>query len=161
MSLANGALLLAGVVLIVAGVLGGGVTGFGWGLPALAGWKRLACVAMGALAIGASFMLGVDASGQVTLRLPMTTAAASGVPNVYGMRLEDARAKLVDAHYVVAATEQVCSNSIRVAGLVRQVLTAADRRIVVEEPPTGVTDFGRGLAPGSTLLIKVATGSAC
>jgi hypothetical protein len=185
-----GALLIVGIVLLINGVVGGGVDLFGWHIVADTRDKQTFLVGSGLALMAGSTFVGIDATGHIRLRdfgtrmrnvaalllavffvaagtLVFTTTSAqtpaAGVPNVYGLRVEEALPKLRDAGYIVAATENVCSNSIRVAGIVRQVLAVAGRPppVLVDEPPTNVTEDGRKFARGAAVVVKVANGSAC
>lgn len=185
-----GLLLLGGLFLVVAGIIGGGIKLLGSEIdPLTSRDTRITSVAIGGVLIAASLFLGFDEKGHVHLRQSATRArtvlafvataalvlagvfafvrvtepnpTAVGVPNVYGIPLQEARVQLEGARYAIGAIENVCSNSIRVPGVVRQVLAAGGRVVLVDAPPTGVTTDGKALAPGSALVLKVANGLGC
>lgn len=185
-----GLLFIGGVFLIVAGIIGGGVKLLGAEIdPLTSRDTRISVLALGSVLIAASLWVSFTDKGHPYLRQAATRArtalallatvafvvagvyafvkitepapTAVGVPNVYGLPIAEARAKLEGARYVIGAIENVCSNSIRVSGVVRQVLAAGGRVVLVDEPPTGVTADGKALAPGSALVLKVANGLSC
>lgn len=185
-----GLLFMSGVVLIVAGILGGGVKLMGAEVDPLAARDtRISAVAIGAVLLAASLWVGFTDKGHPYIRRATTAVrtalaflatvvvvvsgvyavakvtepspTAAGVPNVYGMPLAEARTRIESARYAIGRIENVCSNSISVAGVVRQVYAAGGHVILVDEPPIGVTADGKALAPGSSLVLKVANGSGC
>jgi hypothetical protein len=92
---------------------------------------------------------------------PTPTAVAQGVPNVYALDSATAITLIRNAGYV-ARTVLVCSDSITIAGKVRQVLSddvAADGTVLVDAP--GVTTAGRLLPSGAKVVLKVTTGARC
>jgi len=152
-------MLLLGILLFAGAIVGGNISALGVTIPTIGSSRsRIAAAALGLVLVAAVVVVALPSPPP-----PVAAASpvASGVPNIYGDSVDLAISKLQTAGYTVAATERVCSNSIRVAGLVRQVLAAVNRQILVDEPPTNVTLAGQTLARGSALVLKVSDGLSC